>query len=213
MADMGNTPSEPTRGRTAAHERVRALDDGAREVLLAQETALTYPRSFGSEEAFDLGRAVREIARDYDRGIACEVVRESDGLILFAWAQDAKAPRNYRFCAGKRAAALRCGHASLMCYVEHELDGSWDELFQAVERRKRNMADADESNQTESEELIYPVGGAFPIRVGDDGAWVATLAISGLHEGLDHEFCVRALSAALGKRYGTEVPAYRYHAV
>ena len=213
MTDMGNTPSAPACGRTAAHERVRALDEGARKVLIAQETALAYPGGFGSQEAFDLGRAVREISRDYDRGIACEIVRESDGLVLFAWAQDAKAPRNYRFCAGKRAAALRCGHASLMCYVEHELDGSWNELFQAIERRKRGMAGAGGSDQTESEELICPVGGAFPIRAGDDGAWVATLAVSGLHEGLDHELCVRALSAALGKCYGEEVPAYRYPAI
>ena len=47
-----------------------------------------------------------------------------------------------------------------------------------------------------------PACGAFPIRVGDE--WVATLSVSGLHEGLDHELVVRALQNVLG----VEVPAY-----
>lgn len=55
------------------------------------------------------------------------------------------------------------------------------------------------------------VGGAFPIRVGD--AWVATLAVSGLHEGKDHELCVRALARALGRALDEEVPVYRYPAI
>lgn len=41
-----------------------------------------------------------------------------------------------------------------------------------------------------------PACGAFPIRVGDE--WVATIAVSGLDAGLDHEVILRALEAALG---------------
>lgn len=40
-----------------------------------------------------------------------------------------------------------------------------------------------------------PACGAFPIRVGDD--WVATMAVSGYMEGLDHEIILRALEKAL----------------
>ena len=38
-------------------------------------------------------------------------------------------------------------------------------------------------------------GGAFPICVGHK--WVATLLVSGLHEGKDHELIIRALSRYL----------------
>lgn len=37
--------------------------------------------------------------------------------------------------------------------------------------------------------------GAFPIRVGDE--WVATIAVSGYMEGLDHEVILRALEQVL----------------
>ena len=46
------------------------------------------------------------------------------------------------------------------------------------------------------------VAGAFPICVGDER--VATVCVSGLHEGLDHELIVRGLCKVLGKT----VPAY-----
>ena len=47
-----------------------------------------------------------------------------------------------------------------------------------------------------------PVAGSFPIRVGNE--LVATVSVSGLHEGLDHELLVRGLSKVLG----VTVPAY-----
>ena len=40
-----------------------------------------------------------------------------------------------------------------------------------------------------------PACGVFPIRVGDE--WVATLCVSGLSDGLDHEVIVRALEQVL----------------
>jgi uncharacterized protein (UPF0303 family) len=40
-----------------------------------------------------------------------------------------------------------------------------------------------------------PACGAFPLRVGRE--WVATIAVSGYMEGLDHELIVRALEQAL----------------
>lgn len=41
-----------------------------------------------------------------------------------------------------------------------------------------------------------PACGAFPIRVGDE--WVATIAVSGYMEGLDHEIILRALEKTMG---------------
>ena len=43
---------------------------------------------------------------------------------------------------------------------------------------------------------ILPAGGVFPLRV--QGEWTATLMISGLHDGKDHELAVRSLSRVLG---------------
>ncbi|MDO4807274.1 MAG: heme-binding protein [Coriobacteriales bacterium] len=43
---------------------------------------------------------------------------------------------------------------------------------------------------------VVPSAGAFPVRVGEE--WVATLCVSGLHDGKDHEHAVRALEAELG---------------
>lgn len=47
-----------------------------------------------------------------------------------------------------------------------------------------------------------PACGAFPIRVGNE--WVATIAVSGYKDGLDHEVILRALEQALG----TTVPRW-----
>ena len=176
------------------------IDAGARDVILAQEEALRYPERFGADEALGLGCALAAEARDFDRGVTAVITREDDGMVLFSWSMDDKAPRNAVFAEGKRAAARLCGHASLMCYVEHELDGGWAELFDALSAPPAPGAT-----------LVCPVGGAFPIRVGD--VWVATLAVSGLHAGKDHELCVRALARALGRAYGAGVPAFRYPAI
>ena len=109
------------------------------------------------------------------------IVRESDGYDLFRWGADGKRPANYDYADGKRASVLRMGHCSLWGWTKAQLDGTADELF----------AQGD-----------MPVAGAFPIRVGDEQ--VATVCVSGLHEGLDHELLVRGLSQVLH----VDVPAY-----
>ena len=110
------------------------------------------------------------------------IVREADEYDLFCWGADGKRQANYGYADGKRRAALRMGRCSLWGWTKAQLEGaSQEELF----------AHGD-----------MPVAGAFPIRVGDE--WVATLCVSGLHEGLDHELLVRGLSTVLGK----QVPAY-----
>lgn len=157
------------------------------DVLQQQEDALQY-KTFGCAEALALGNILAELAQEYDRGVGVSITREEDGLVLFQYMMDDKALRNLGFMEGKRKAALASSHCSLWPYVEHSLTGKWQEIFDAYPQ-------------------MLPCGGAFPIRV--DNAWVATLAVSGLHEGKDHELTVRALSKALA----VEVPAFPGEAI
>lgn len=150
----------------------------AMNALLEQERILRYPTSFGAREALALGNRVASLAPEYDRGITVQVTRESDGMVLFAWSMDDKAPRNFGFIEGKRAAALSSGHAS-----------PWKQL--------EVLASGGDTEALWVDVPAYvPAGGAFPVRVGDE--WVATLCVSGLHEGKDHELLIRALEAELG---------------
>lgn len=185
------------------------IDERARLVLLEQERLLRYPRYFGAKEALELGCTIAEIAKDYERGVTAVITRESDGMTLFEWSSDDKAPRNAMFAAGKRTAAAICGHASLMCYVEHELTGAYDGLYRLIGRAESNPSIPHRNGDVIPS--VCPVGGAFPLRVDND--WIATLSISGLHDGLDHELCVRSLAQALGLAYGAEVPAYSFQAI
>ena len=155
----------------------------ARDVLELQEQKLRYAEKFDADDAFELGSAIKGLCGDYDLGYVIRIVREADGYDLFRWGADGKKPANYDYADGKRRAALRLGHCSLWGWTELALAGNatQDALF----------AHGD-----------MPVAGAFPIRVGDE--WVATLCVSGLHEGLDHELLVRGLSQVLG----VDVPAY-----
>lgn len=164
-------------------------DEGALRELEAQEKVLRYPNGFGSREALELGNAVAAIAPDYDRGVSVEIVRESDGLQLFSWSTDDKAPRNYGFADGKRRGSLSCGHASLWGYVRRTLDGIVP------------------ANIDKDSGALY-AGGAFPIR-DSSGERVATIALSGLHEGRDHDVVTRALGNVLG----VDVPVFSYLAV
>lgn len=158
----------------------------ALDVLAEQERILRWPEgaTFGADEALALGNAVAGITKDYDLGYVVRITREADGYELFAWGADGKRPANYDYAEGKRRAALRLGHCSLWGWTEAMLsDGGVDQLFSHED---------------------MPVAGAFPIRVGDE--WVATLAVSGLHEGLDHELLVRGLEQVLG----VTAPAYPF---
>ena len=157
------------------------------DILLEQERILCYDR-FGSTEALTLGNAAAALAAEYDRGVGIQITRESDGLVLFQYMMDDKAPRNLGFMEGKRQATLACGHSSLYAFVAHTLDGSCQDVFDAMPR-------------------MLPCGGAFPLRAG--GQYAATFAVSGLHDGKDHELLVRSLCRALGR----QAPAFTAPAV
>ena len=148
----------------------------AQEALLEQERLLRYDY-FGSAEALRLGSVVASMAPDFGEGVSVTITREADGVRVFQWAADDKGERNLLFAEGKRAAALKAGHA-----------GPWAQLEAAKA--------GDMSHVWDNVPAEVPACGAFPIRVGDE--WVATIAVSGYMEGLDHEIILRALEQELG---------------
>jgi len=151
----------------------------AMNVLLKQEQELRYADTFGAKEALELGIAASRLADEYDETYTVTITREEDEAIAFQWLGEGKGARNLMFAAGKRAAALTSGHASPWAQLDAiASSNSLEAVFAQVPK-------------------VCPVCGAFPIRVGDD--LVATIAVSGLHEGLDHEVIVRALEKVLGK--------------
>lgn len=159
-----------------------SYDDRDLAVLEQQEQILQYD-TFGSTEAWKLGRAIVRQSISYEREIAVQILREQDGMVMFQFVMDSKSEKNLQYMAAKRVAAKRCGHSSLWAYVEHALHGEYQELFDDIPN-------------------CLPCAGAFPIR--DSSGWTATVMVSGLHEGLDHELITRALGAVLC----TEVPLF-----
>ena len=90
---------------------------------------------------------------------------------------DDKDERNLLFADGKRHSALKAGHAGPWAQIEAAIEGDLAAVWANVPNE-------------------VPACGAFPIRVGDE--WVATIAVSGLDAGLDHEVILRALERTLG---------------
>jgi len=153
--------------------------DGARaaqEVLLEQERILRFPH-FGAREAFELGKAAIAIIPQFESGYSITITCERDGVRMFQWVDDSKDERNLLFADGKRHSALKAGHAGPWSQLQATIDGDLGQVW-------ANVPDE------------VPACGAFPIRVGDE--WVATIGVSGLMDGLDHEVILRALEQVLG---------------
>lgn len=146
-------------------------------VLLDQERLLRYKEQFGAVEAFELGLAVENVSQAFNHGVSVTIVRESDDLVMFQWVAGDCDRRNILFAQGKRAAALKAGHAS-----------PWAQLVAAVDESDLASVWANVPDEV-------PACGAFPIRTGEE--WVATLCVSGLSDGLDHEVILRALEQVL----------------
>lgn len=149
----------------------------AERILLEQERVLRYSDRFGSLEALKLGNIAAALVPEFESGYSVTITRESDGVRIFQWVADDKEERNLLFADGKRRSALKTGHAGPWLQLEAAISGDIAGIWENV---------PDE----------VPACGAFPIRVGDD--WVATIAVSGLHDGLDHEVILRAFEQALG---------------
>ncbi|MBQ6523512.1 MAG: heme-binding protein [Atopobiaceae bacterium] len=162
--------SIPTPQLTADNART------AREALLEQERILRFG-SFGAYEALELGRQAIALVPAFASGYSVTITRERDGVRMFQWVSDDKDERNLLFADGKRHSALKAGHAGPWAQIEAAIEGDLAAVWANVPNE-------------------VPACGAFPIRVGDE--WVATIAVSGLDAGLDHEVILRALERTLG---------------
>lgn len=141
--------------------------------LKKQEENLQFS-SFDYEDAKRLADMILHLQKEYDRKISVSITDESENLEVVRILQNEKTERNVLYMNGKRNCALKCGHSS---------------LFGAVENILKDVPELSDMN------CCY-TGGAFPIRV--NGKWKFTVAVSGLHEGKDHELIVRALYAMKG---------------
>ncbi len=84
---------------------------------------------------------------------------------------DDKVERNFMFCSYKHEALLEQGHSSAWMYVNAEINENHANMFS---------------------------GGSFPI-CNHENQLIASVIVSGLHEGKDHHIIVHALEKVLKK--------------
>lgn len=152
------------------------------EELLAIERMLRFD-TLNSRVAFSLGEIIVQLSAKYQKGLCVSIIRESDQLVIFQYVSDSCSKRNIDFAMKKRNTVLLTGHCSLWALVQEVVDKNVAAVFE------------------EGSECL-PVGGSFPIYVGEN--MVATISISGLKNGQDHQIIVDALSSYLDK----QVPAF-----
>jgi len=142
------------------------------EELENMEKMLLHYTIFGEAEAIALGCRIIEESRQYGDIFVC-IHRLSDDAVILQLMGDRCTNRNLDFAMKKRNTVIKTGHCSLWAMAKEQTSGGLDELF------------ADNSD-------CYAVGGAFPIFVEDKVA--ATVAVSGLKNGMDHQVVVNALA-------------------
>ncbi len=143
--------------------------------LEALEKQLQFP-SFNTDDALKLGNILYNKAKP--RGaVAIRITRESDALPIFQIVMEPKTQRHLDFGEAKRKTVLRTHHCSMWPLVKQTVDGGLDDLF-------------------EQESPCLCGSGGFPIIV--NGQLVATIFVSGLHEGQDQLVLVEAISEFLG---------------
>ncbi len=143
---------------------------------------LSFP-SFSSSEALSLGLHVIEESKRYGEDILVMIFRERDDCVIFQYIMDKKRNTNIDYAQGKRRTVQLTKHSSLHAFLSLALGRSLPEV-------------EDDANG------CMPVGGAYPIIV--DGEHVATLAVSGLHEGKDGYLLMEAVASYLKK----DLPVY-----
>ena len=147
------------------------------KMLEMQEEILRYD-AFDNEDARTLGNLIADLDKEYDLGVAIRITREEDGLVMFQYVTKDKKARNLDYAEMKHKAVTEWGHSSAWAYLA--------------------LKTGVKTEQEAKEKGVLPAGGAFPIRT-KDGTLQATLMVSGLHEGKDHELILRALTQILGE--------------
>lgn len=155
---------------------------GCAKELEAMEKLFAF-HEFHSEIALKLGGMLVQFAKKYQEDLVVLIVREDDQTIIFQYVGNKKTKRNIEFAMKKRNTVLKTGHSSLWSMAKAMSEGGAEEVF------------LDECD-------CLPVGGAFPVYV--DKKLVATICVSGLHNGMDHQLIVDALSYY----FHTEAPIF-----
>jgi predicted dehydrogenase/uncharacterized protein (UPF0303 family) len=157
--------------------------------LIEQQEEILRFDAFDQEDAEKIGKLLIRMAQEeYRNPIAVLIHDEKHDSILFQEIMEGKSERNIEFANKKRKAVLSSGHCSIYPNIANRLTGAYQDIIDGIPEQ-------------------LPVGGSFPVKV--KGEIVATISLSGIHEGLDHELLVRGLAAYLGK----ELPAFHYYLV
>lgn len=141
--------------------------------LLEKQEQFTKVEQWNDIIALQVGISIAKQARKYDRGILVQIIRESDGMICFQYTMDDKTSRYYQYVEGKYKAIHYFGHSSAWLYVKKMIEPTF-----------------------EVKDAMYS-GGAFPI-YDKNNVLVASILVSGLHDGKDHTIIIDALNDALG---------------
>lgn len=141
-------------------------------ILEKQEVELAYYQ-FTNADAFILGNTIVQLT---EGPVAVRIIREKDQLVIYQHIMDGKSQKNIEYAERKRNTALSCSHSSAWAYIKNMVDGV------DIDEKKGLLA-----------------GGAFPIFVNQEH--VATVMVSGLHEGKDHELIVEAISKSINKEF------------
>ncbi len=146
------------------------------ELLISQEETAKRD-GFTSQDAYKIGQAIISLIPEYDRGIALQIIREKDGAVIFQYISDDKAERNLNFAHMKHEVIKVYGHSSAYLYVKEQID-----------------------HKTYTTDTLLASAGSFPI-YNSHNEWIASILISGLHHGEDHEILIRGLEKADQKVY------------
>ena len=155
--------------------------DNVRELERMEE--LFRLKRFNSGDALRLGNQIVREAEKRGGGLMVRIIRTEDNLPVFQYVDDTKSQRNVDFAMMKGNAVRATGHCSLWALVKELTGGNVPSVFY------------------EGSECL-PVGGAFPVYVGDRMA--AIIETSGLRDGLDHLVVTEAMSCV----QNAEVPAF-----
>lgn len=151
---------------------------GCAKVLEEIEEALSF-ETFNSKEALSLGNLIVKLSKEYTEDIVLRITRESDELPIFQYVEDSKSQRNIDIALLKRNTVLKTGYCSLLAMAQELTNGGLEDIFQ------------ENSN-------YLPVGGDFQVYV--EKRLIATIAVSGLHDGMDHKLIVDLLCSYLNKK-------------
>lgn len=135
--------------------------------------------SFGNDDAVRLGRVAVDVITERDLNLAVDIVLAGD--LVFRAKLKSTGAGNDPWLAGKAAAALQFGEASMLVKLRHLEAGT-----PFVERD-----DVDH-------EVVRAYGGSIPLKVA--GEIVGTITTSGEADAVDHETAAEALARYLGQQ-------------